>query len=160
MSQEKCHEVEIVSMFTTWNLLRKDSYGFQSVESSFEMASNSDAIDDETLCLEEGEYLLIAMVSGDEGYYRITSNGMLIGEGQVERTTFSIPFVPRVQGKSAKAPFVDTRRPLILATPSPSDDSMEELVGESVKTAAVENDAPTYVSSCSSFISTLFPIRT
>ena len=92
ISSEKCH-VEIVSVFTTWNLLRKDSSGFQSVESSFEMASNSDAIDDETLCLEEGEYLLIAMVSGDEGYYRITSNGMLIEEGQEERTSFSIPLM-------------------------------------------------------------------
>jgi len=132
--------------------------GFQSVESSFEMASNSDAIDDETLCLEEGEYLLIAMVSGDEGYYRITSNGMLIDEGQDKRALFSIPFVPRVQGKSAKTPFIDTRRPLILATSSPSDDSMVELVGESVKTAVVENDVPTYVSSCSLFISTLLTI--
>lgn len=160
MSPEKCHEVEIVSIFTTWNLLKKVSSGFQSVESSFEMASNSNAVDDETLCLEEGEYVLMAMVSGDEGLYRITSNGMLIGEGQDERTSFFIPFVPRVQGKSAKAPFVDTRSPFILATSSPiSDMSMVELVGESVKTAVVENDVPKYVSSCSLFISTLFPMR-
>lgn len=160
MTPEKCHEVEVVSMFTTWNLLRKVSSGFQSVESSFEMASNSDAVDDETLCLEEGEYMLMAMVSGDEGLYRITSNGMLIEEGQDERTTFSIPFVPRVQGKSVKAPFIDTRSPLVLATSSPtlspSDDSMVELVGESIKTAVVDNDDPTYVSSSSLFISTYF----
>ena len=91
ISSEKCHEVEIVSMFTTWNLLKKVSSGFQSVNSSFEMARNSDAVDDETLCLEEGEYVLMAMISGDEGLYRITSNGMLIGEGQDERTSFSIP---------------------------------------------------------------------
>ena len=155
-----CHEVEIVSMFTTWNLLKKVGSGFQSIESSFEMASNSDAVDEDTLCLEEGEYMLMAMISGDEGLYRITSNGMLIDEGQDERTSFSIPFISRVQGKSAKkAPFIDTRRPLILATSSPSDDSMVELIGESIKTAVVENDVPTYVSSCSLFISTLFPMR-
>ena len=158
-AKTKCHEVEIVSMFTTWNLLRKRSSGFHSVNSSFEMARNSDAVDDETLCLEEGEYVLMAMISGDEGLYRITSNGMLIGEGQDERTSFSIPFVHRVQGKSLKAPFIDTRSPLILATSSPSDDSMEELVGESVKTAVVENEPPTYVSSRSLLISTLFPMR-
>ena len=68
ISPEKCHEVEIVSMFTTWNLLKKVSSGFQSIESSFEMASYSDAVDDDTLCLEEGEYMLMAMVSGDEVY--------------------------------------------------------------------------------------------
>ena len=66
ISPEKCHEVEIVSMFTTWNLLRKRSSGFHSVNSSFEMARNSDAVDDETLCLEEGEYVLMAMISGDD----------------------------------------------------------------------------------------------
>ena len=85
---------------------------------------------------------------------------MLIEEGQDERTTFSIPFVPRVHGKSLKAQFIDTRSPLVLATSSPtlspSDDSMVELVGGSIKTAVVDNDDPTYVSSCSLFISTYF----
>jgi len=100
-------------MFTTWNLLKKVGSGFQSVESSFDMASNSDAVDDETLCLEEGEYMLIAMISGDEGLYRITSNGMLIDKDKTRELHFLFHLFPESRVNQQRR----HRRSLILVAP-------------------------------------------
>ena len=87
-----CHKIELQTTQTTWKLLRevnKDKNGFTLVASS---TSNAE---DVQICLTEGEYRFMAVVLKD-GHYSLTyvEDESLMSSPQ-ERTSFSIPYIPK-----------------------------------------------------------------
>ena len=92
-----CHIIELQTTQTTWKLLREvnlnDKNGFELVASS---TSNAE---DVQVCLTEGEYRFMAVVLKD-GYYSLTymEDGSLMSSPQ-ERTSFSIPYIPKSESK-------------------------------------------------------------
>lgn len=112
MPTETCYWVDIVVVFdnypeeTSWNIQNIKDSGNSVVLKTFN-GTTDDAYElrNEYVCLGEGAYqFMIYDSNGDgicceygNGNYNVTSNGNLIvqgGEFGVEKTSFSLPFIP------------------------------------------------------------------
>eukprot|EP00581_Thalassiosira_minuscula_P016984 CAMPEP_0183715014 /NCGR_PEP_ID=MMETSP0737-20130205/9391_1 /TAXON_ID=385413 /ORGANISM="Thalassiosira miniscula, Strain CCMP1093" /LENGTH=1000 /DNA_ID=CAMNT_0025944065 /DNA_START=55 /DNA_END=3054 /DNA_ORIENTATION=- len=100
-----CSCVEITSLQCSWDLRSNDDDVVLKSHKEYDMNESSTPFQ-ESMCLQEGEYLFSVYCAGDgECQYTVTSNDALIAgsseySGDGEEISFSIPFIPAPSSSS------------------------------------------------------------